>query len=206
MGYTHYFSKPKTIQAATWKKLTADVSTVIANLPKKAIHTEYKWDAATSTSSRIEHKVKLALCGKEDQRGSKPIVDSKMIYFNGAGSKKFDLGHETFAIARVGGSGDFGNFCKTARKPYDLAVCAALILLAYHVPKATVSSDGDHKNWQPAYDLVKKLFPKYQFKPHELWGTFEDASAYHTAHPTDKNAKALMAIWMGRREELAKAG
>ena len=44
------------------------------------------------------------------------------------------------------------NFCKTARKPYDLLVCAVL-LSAYNILGYELSSDGGFEDWQPAIDF-----------------------------------------------------
>jgi len=72
-----------------------------------------------------------------------------------------DDGHETFLFELT--SGDF-NFCKTARKPYDLPVCECLIVLAAHIPSVTISSDGFGRGngydgkWETAIRNVKELY------------------------------------------------
>lgn len=63
-------------------------------------------------------------------------VGSDMIRFNGTG----DGGYETFLLEP--GRTNF-EFCKTGRRPYDIMVCAALIVLQHHAGKSVeVSSDG----------------------------------------------------------------
>jgi hypothetical protein len=51
------------------------------------------------------------------------------------------------------------NFCKTARKPYDLLVCCALISLANNYPEKvfSFSSDGHFQDWQPAIDFYTRI-------------------------------------------------
>jgi len=87
-----------------------------------------------------------------------------MIRFNG--SK--DDGHETFLVTREmpeipdwssDKSASF-DFCKTARKPYDLAVCLVLISMKRHDPESVrVSSDGEWDvEWLEARHVYNKLF------------------------------------------------
>ena len=74
--------------------------------------------------------------------------------FNGNASKGEE--HETFCLG-VGGEWDF---CKTARKPYDVAVVVSLLCLKYHSPTSDISSDGDSEDWMEGYQLFNVLFPK----------------------------------------------
>lgn len=64
----------------------------------------------------------------------KPIVDDHSVQFNGIG----DDSHEDFVL-------EFPDrdFCKTARKPYDIAVCECLLIAKAHYDKhMELSSDG----------------------------------------------------------------
>lgn len=83
------------------------------------------------------------------------LINDDKIWFNGIG----DNGHETFVVKRVYTGSEF---CKTARKPYDTLVCAALIILNTHAPECIqVSSDGDADDWSLAYDLVQRYLGDY---------------------------------------------
>jgi hypothetical protein len=72
--------------------------------------------------------------------------------------------HESFVLPQHEEMPDYqrerGNklsfkFCKTAYKPYDLAVTAALIIAKHHLGKAIkVTSDGEAKDWFDAALLV----------------------------------------------------
>ena len=79
----------------------------------------------------------------------KPEFTDKILSFNGDGSQ--DLDHESF-IVRFDEQNDF-EFCKTARKPYDVAICKILFVLSLS-PGFTFSSDGDifngEENWKDA--------------------------------------------------------
>jgi len=63
--------------------------------------------------------------------------------------------HETFIFP------DFpeqAGFCKTARKPYDLAVTAALIILKHHLREMiTIGSDEVTAHFRPAMNLCQEI-------------------------------------------------
>jgi len=80
----------------------------------------------------------------------RPQFDQKGVGFNGDATE--DLDHETFLITPE----PTDNFCKTARKPYDLLVSACLIA-AYEILKYDVSSDGKMTDWKPAFDYYKEV-------------------------------------------------
>lgn len=85
-----------------------------------------------------------------------------------------ELDHETLLIQYGFNRWDF---CKTARKPYDLLVCACLIAATDYLGY-DVSSDGRFKNWKPAIDFylktiygkmpdeetMKKILPEFLFE------------------------------------------
>lgn len=93
-----------------------------------------------------------------------PAVTPDLIRFNGPQ----DDGHETFLVTREmpeipdwssDKSASF-DFCKTARKPYDLAVCLVLLSMSRHAPESVkVSSDGDWDvEWTEARDVYSRMF------------------------------------------------
>ena len=70
-----------------------------------------------------------------------------------------DCSHETFHFPRVfkphdweePKNGLYFDFCKTAFKPYDLAVTAFLIVAKHHLrDRLVVHSDGEDTQWQDA--------------------------------------------------------
>lgn len=85
---------------------------------------------------------------------AKPIeISTEAVSFNGIG----DDGHETFYLTPD--AEDFA-FCKTACKPYDTYVVAALILAKYHFEDAIeVSSDGCKGEWEEGLALLKEALP-----------------------------------------------
>ncbi|MDP8268221.1 MAG: hypothetical protein P9L97_05780 [Candidatus Tenebribacter davisii] len=82
-----------------------------------------------------------------------PFLDD--ICFNGLG----DDGHETFLLERKGSDGFGFQFCKTAQKPYDLLVCACLLIYKHHSPNTIeLFSDGDEEDWKESTELVNLVF------------------------------------------------
>lgn len=53
--------------------------------------------------------------------------------------------------------GLFFDCCKTAYRPYDLMITAALIIIKHHIPKVIVSTDGEEKDWLDARILCHNL-------------------------------------------------
>ena len=112
MGYTHYWYVPKAVEKKDWSRAIDCIKDIVKR-----------------------HGDILAF--EYDQPKRKPVVSVKKgIRFNGRG----DDGHETFAIFVV--DDVRWDFCKTARKPYDQAVCECLLVLRAMVPGFRVSSDG----------------------------------------------------------------
>jgi len=75
-----------------------------------------------------------------------------------------DCSHESFVLERIlkpgewqkPEAGKYFEFCKTAYKPYDLAVTAALIIAQHHLGNLiVVSSDGEEQHWFDAKQLCQ---------------------------------------------------
>jgi hypothetical protein len=108
-------------------------------------------------------KIELEFHGKLDHTtDQKYKIDSENIFFNGIGEQS----HETFYMNRknemkesYNGDGvmECFNFCKTARKEYDIAVCCALIIAKKHFGDIIkVSSDGEEE-WEESKELCQKV-------------------------------------------------
>ena len=134
MGYTHYWTiNQKEISPESWFGFMQEFSEIEAKFHEKLDHTT-------------------------DQ---KYRIDSESIIFNGIGEQ----GHETFTMNRKNpmeesytGENEYFNFCKTARKEYDIAVCCALIIAKKHFGDIIrVSSDGcDEDGWDKAKELCQE--------------------------------------------------
>jgi len=134
MGYTHYFTQHKAATIGQWARIQDDFKKV------------------------AEHKDCPHIWGADyEDEASAPVIDGKEILFNG--------GHETMHVTRKPGpqnpweKGEKGtfNFCKTARKPYDSAVVALLVIMAHHAPEAwEIGSDGETDEWQEGLELAQR--------------------------------------------------
>lgn len=95
-----------------------------------------------------------------------------VIRFNGVG----ELSHETFLIERF--SREF-EFCKTNRKPYDLAVCGVLILISLYADGGEISSDGlgetyTDSEWKDAWNHVATVIPAVNQNLEETFKLFRE--------------------------------
>jgi hypothetical protein len=145
LGYTSYINnQPIAHDENKWDMFVEAVKHVASELPQ------------TTDTAGGYHKDDPLVLGAWEGEGGEPVFNENEIFFNGVG----DLSHESFFIGRFPDPDrrEF-DFCKTARKPYDLMVCATLSLY-WHFFKddgVKVSSDGDTSDWEPARELVKKV-------------------------------------------------
>lgn len=92
--------------------------------------------------NKIQNDVKIIInhqlkAGVELESSNKEMVNENYININGVG----DNAHETFHITKKKME-DF-NFCKTARKPYDLTVTSILLVIDEHAKDCfRIGSDG----------------------------------------------------------------
>lgn len=137
IGYTHYWRRPKELDKNTFKLWSNDVSKLVL--------------AAAETGVKIVDGL-----GENPE----PIITPEEVYLNG------DPAHETFGIARLytmeidpnSPNGLQFEFCKTAQKPYDIVVTAALVAFKMRFGDAVrVSSDGDNNDWRPGIDLADSI-------------------------------------------------
>jgi hypothetical protein len=113
----------------------------------------------------VQHVQGIPLANGAGDPGTSPEFTDSKIWFNGVGNDS----HETFCLNRVRPPKEAwqqhcgGNFCKTARKPYDLAVTAALCYLATVPDPAshTVSSDGKGRDFLDGLAEARLALPRY---------------------------------------------
>jgi len=99
---------------------------------------------------KIVPKLDVKLLHEYDRPDTTPEISEDVIIFNGAGED----GHETFVLDRT--TFDF-SFCKTAQKPYDLAVTTCLVIAKHYLKgEIDISSDGGAEDWKQAIDICKK--------------------------------------------------
>lgn len=152
MGYTHYWVQQRNFKVAEWKTASDDIGKIL---------------------NHAKHEMGVALANGMGEGGTSPIFDMKNIIFNGLG----DDSHETFAIERVIRKPDYAghrkgwDFCKTARKPYDIVVTAVLCYLSTATRRFeggepvlgseiySVSSDGKGADFLAGLELARTALP-----------------------------------------------
>lgn len=161
MGYTHYWrfkNLPKNIEAGAEKFAAASelFQEGLKRLGGKCKVTRYEYNPDWSLKSAHDEEVPMILRGGNGF--GEPKIDNTHIIFNGDGSK--DLDHETFYVTMDYDAEDAKfSFCKTARKPYDTAVCLALLCLEHEFgDDITVSSDGNRESGEAGWGLAKEIF------------------------------------------------
>tara|TARA_B100002049_G_scaffold216394_1_gene182295 strand:- start:1414 stop:1986 length:573 start_codon:yes stop_codon:yes gene_type:complete len=175
MGYTHYFRWHKAPTDEQWDAIRA-----------KFLQCAHRAPEFTGTAGGYHEEDPLAIDAQGETEGVFKVASKNstiehtfvstesMILFNGCepadGGGEADLGHETMLLERTctpedwqedafkSGEGIF-NFCKTARKPYDLLVCALLLVCENEAPGCwTIRSDGDWSEWKQAINLVNEIY------------------------------------------------
>jgi len=184
MGYTHYWRRKKVLDKEKFRKVVQDFKIVANAIRDKVplagplgegqpIITDEKIAfnglrncGHESRNLGITWPSKSACCVTEDGK-----AHTEGSWFAGAllatRCCDGDCSHESFILERVYNkpfglepdeSGRHFEFCKTAYKPYDLAVTACLIIAKHHLgDEIVVSSDGEEKDWIDAMLLCEKL-------------------------------------------------
>ncbi len=175
MGYTHYWRRTKEIDLPVMKKIVDDFTKiVIAISPYVDLADGNGENTAIVSYNEIRFNGN-SKCGhpKEDLGITWPSDDAGGInnpykedvrngnWFAGELLQKRccggDCSHETMLFERIKTLQDWNkpneqklyyNFCKTAFKPYDIAVIALLIIAKHYLnDKIVVSSDGTDNQW-----------------------------------------------------------
>ena len=145
MGYTHYWKQKSRFSNAVWAEAVADMTAILET-------------AAAAGLILGDNFGEVAIEAPQ-------AVDGDSFGFNGMGPD----GHETFFIGQDRApledwqepSRRGAAFCKTARKPYDVAVTACLIYLESVYPeKFSVDSDGRADEWEAGLALARKALPR----------------------------------------------
>jgi hypothetical protein len=153
MGYTHYWTfepnKAKDTETLRkkFKRASKQIKAFANFLPNKGIK----------------------ICGGLGEGA--PIFNETEVWFNGDRSEGLD--HETFSVhwSRPSVLGKWNDFCKTARKPYDILVCFALLTFVEIFPEAfEFSSDGDMEDieWQQGVEYYETFTGKTAKLPKDI--------------------------------------
>lgn len=157
MGYTHYWNRSADFTTEQWEKICLEtLDIIVRHCDKKKIVLAFEFD-----SPAVQQPV---LFGGPNYGPRPPEVSPELIRFNGWK----DEGHETFYLTKAKPDNpsydpdatESFDFCKTNRKPYDLAVMLVLLAMKRHAPESvSVSSDGNWDvEWSEARKVYKRLF------------------------------------------------
>lgn len=149
MGYTHYWHQKRDLTEYEWLQLRGAFARLLVRLPHVG-------------GRPLEISGPLGT--------GEPINNDTEIAFNG---KAPELDHESFCLdlckrerSEWEDPKDYANdgafsFCKTNRKPYDILVCAMLVI-AEHVTEGAIAvkSDGDPDDWANAYEWLVSVMPE----------------------------------------------
>ncbi len=189
MGYSHYFCyKNPAIELAKLMNdrleihnKRMDEEKTIAAYDKLPTHQSLvdRIVKHTEAFKKIAKELNTVLPIIEKEQGFKlfgglgegaKIITPTEISFNGDASE--DLDHETFGLdlfdlGRYNCVDEYDtkeglfNFCKTARKPYDFAVCLSLIVMKHHLGKDfKISSDGGFDEWDEIIKYYETFFKR----------------------------------------------
>jgi hypothetical protein len=164
--YRHFYKQAKAASPKQWAKIKTDVEKLLTSLPPNS-------ESAGGTFRQWT----LMIGDASGAVGSKPTVTDDEIALNGVHGK-VDLSHETFWITRSKNTEPDADYCKTARKPYDLVVCGILIVLQHHAPGVwKISTNGTLEDWDPAREWVESILGYAGFdEVLHICGEVEDAS------------------------------
>lgn len=130
MGYTQYLFPRADFESKHWADIMAGTQRLVEICAKRGIVLRVEYDEPEA-----------------------PSITKRKIVFNGLGEE----GHETFVLLR---RPEGRQFCKTARKPYDVAVTAMLAYVTSVYPYAmVVASDGGKKDWRKGVLLAREVWP-----------------------------------------------
>ena len=117
----------------------------------KRAFTEKEWAEMTKGTKKIIKESNVPI--GDGMGEGQPIITDNAISLNGKGANS----HETFYVSKEPTKFDF---CKTALKPYDVVVCACLLLMMKILGNdAEVHSDGNMNgaDWAKGRELFKKV-------------------------------------------------
>jgi hypothetical protein len=144
MGYTHYLYRKPELRTSDFTAFAAEARTLLASL-ELILQRDHQAGLAGPHGSNV------------------PIVTDELVSFNGAVPGEYETCHIPRKLDRddYSSADDAGrafSFCKTAEKPYDVAVTAIYALTVDHFgDDVAVDSDGGAEAIEAGRLLASKL-------------------------------------------------
>jgi hypothetical protein len=182
MGYTHYLYRPKEIQPEVFKQIVADLKAIIekAGVPLAGWNGKgtpeltdevIAFNGVADCGHKKTESIAIAWPAKNanginQTNNGEDVLNGTWFAGGLLGSRACggDCSHETFRFERAyqpqewqkpDKNGFWFCFCKTAYKPYDLIVQAAMIIIKHYLKdQVVVHSDGDVQHWDDARNLT----------------------------------------------------
>lgn len=170
MAYTHYWTYTSNHTKEDFADFVADANLIIKRMNK------FVPNRGVSDTSFSGFRIRLG--GSQDWANPEkemPFKASDLSIFMEGKYKTwnknhseylYDMGHETFYLSYE--DNDEFTFCKTARKPYDLAV-QTILIRGQHLGILRFKSDGDLNEWGAAYATYLRIFGHEE---HPLYNTY----------------------------------
>lgn len=185
MGYTHYWYRGKEISPETFRAIVKDFKTLLPLFKVLDVKLadgrgegepvitdeEVTFNGSVHCGHPVNHEIVLPWPAPDTKNGVAPSSGGAIAgnWFAGVLLNQRtcdgDCSYETFDFPRVfdpdfkqyeKGTRMLFNFCKTAYRPYDLAVTAFLISAEHYMGKdIRVSSDGELKDWLDAAQICQ---------------------------------------------------
>lgn len=141
MGYTHYWTLKK-VPGVKMEELEARYIKALKEIGRVV----RRWNKEHPKNGEFDHFRLAGYTARTARYGG--------INFNG----KQEYAHEDFVLREHFNQGLEFDFCKTAHKPYDTVVVAALSILKYRLGDAIeVSSDGEIVDWLPGVLFARRI-------------------------------------------------
>jgi len=183
MGYTHYWRREKEISRKAMRAIVDDFKKVLPELSKVIdlaggdgkgkLTTTYELVSFNGRTKCNHPQKELFITWPSKNAGGIANPDEEVkdgYWFGGAQLSKRacdgDCSHETCYFPRVievqewqeSQGGLYFECCKTAYKPYDLAVISFLIIAKHHLNgKLVISSDGTDGHWLDGKQLCQSV-------------------------------------------------
>lgn len=154
MGYSHYWHRPEVLDRDRFNKLCDDMKELLSATPQ-----------FSQSAGGYYSDIPITLVDVEIAE-SHGDGKSAIIVFDGLDEEGEP--YCSFALPQILSPEEYAGYsrnaygvlqwCKTARLPYDVVVCAALMRVRHYFGEVLVQSDGKAKDWEDAVRLYRTVF------------------------------------------------